>query len=348
MSESVKGYGFRTFVSFYNYCITTKLITSEVIENKNTVEKMTHSCATPNATRLNLSPILQPATLVNLGNTCYLNAVLQILFVLNRIVHFNHWTKPNLDYTAISQENLIKYLAFYKYGHLSTMDKISSCDIKDFISTVGFLDNFFNNGIQQDAHEALLKLLDIFDSGITTVIPNSIGLYNTFFQGALKKSRKCLKCNKSVLFLEPFYDIKIMPDTVTHKAIETGLQETMTSFFCIGCNTFSEHSCSTVIYDPPRVLMVLVNRYTFSSSYSRPRRNKQLMTPEETISLFGCQYALCGVVNHIGASVTSGHYTSHVKVNDCWFHCNDKVIGKVDGPPNRSGDAYLLFYSKIA
>lgn len=55
-------------------------------------------------------------------------------------------------------------------------------------------------------------------------------------------------------------------------------------------------------------------------------------------------YDLVGTVNHYG-TLASGHYTSFVKVDKKWFHCNDAHVSDASEAEALNGNgAYLLFY----
>jgi ubiquitin C-terminal hydrolase len=58
-------------------------------------------------------------------------------------------------------------------------------------------------------------------------------------------------------------------------------------------------------------------------------------------------YRLCAVVNHHGYGMSSGHYTSYIRANDRWFHCDDSRITKVDSETVHSSQAYILLYERI-
>lgn len=65
------------------------------------------------------------------------------------------------------------------------------------------------------------------------------------------------------------------------------------------------------------------------------------------------RYDLYATVNHHG-NMQSGHYTTNIKVDGMWYHCNDANIVKAgmdDGEEavlkNESArGAYLLFYTR--
>ena len=37
-------------------------------------------------------------------------------------------------------------------------------------------------------------------------------------------------------------------------------------------------------------------------------------------------YDLCGIITHIGSSLSSGHYIAEVKYGETWFKCNDAQV----------------------
>ena len=161
----------------------------------------------------------------------------------------------------------MQYLSFYKFIYLCTLDNINETDLSDFICILAQLDNFFFHRTQQDAHEALLKIFSNFDSGISAITPQCSSMYNTYFQGFLKTYRTCTLCKKENLIFEPFYDIEVIPGCVLTKAIENSFKG-IVQVYCTNCDYTCDHLSSSIIYDHPRVLLVLVKRYSLSSSHS--------------------------------------------------------------------------------
>lgn len=77
-------------------------------------------------------------------------------------------------------------------------------------------------------------------------------------------------------------------------------------------------------------------------------RSEVVRTPSQEnspdVTLPSICYDLVGTVNHVG-SLQSGHYSSNVKVDSRWFHCNDAFVGSTEEKIVINSDgAYILFY----
>ena len=92
--------------------------------------------------------------------------------------------------------------------------------------------------------------------------------------------------------------------------------------------------------------MVLVDRYTQSSSYSRSRRGCRAIEMDDILELHGQRYKLSGIVKHLGTSVDSGHYIACVERKGSLYICNDSVVHKIKNFPKQSFDVFLLFFLK--
>ena len=103
-------------------------------------------------------------------------------------------------------------------------------------------------------------------------MPDSDSIFNTYFQGILRTSRTCLNCKSDTLNYETFDHLKVLLQSCIIKAIYNSLKNTR-DCFCNNCSSLRKHLSSSVIYDHPGVLLVLIKRYSVSSSYSRSRRN---------------------------------------------------------------------------
>ena len=154
----------------------------------------------------NYIPLRLPISLTNLGNTCYLSSVLQILFQVNTVVPFDIWINHLLLVDKIQCTNSLPLLAFYKFLYLCklstisdgelALSTISDGELADFVYLLKSINPFFDYKTQRDAQEALILLLDIFsnicnlqlkDNKISTV-PEFV---DSFFSGIYKTSFIC-------------------------------------------------------------------------------------------------------------------------------------------------------------
>ena len=63
---------------------------------------------------------------------------------------------------------------------------------------------------------------------------------------------------------------------------------------------------------------------------------------------FKFPFQLCGFILHHGVSLKGGHYTAYVKRNNQWYHADDANVRAIDETEaiKQSEDGYLLFYTK--
>ena len=346
-SDRVCYYGYYNFLEFFNFCITFVSESQDTQLNNHAdavKDNIKQTCSGSDQLYLKTSTI--PAPLENIGNTCYLNASLQILFMLNKVFNFGHWVSKDIDYSHVSISDLTKYLAFRKFLYLATLRNISRMDLDDFVSIICSIDSFFDLGTQKDAHEAFLKLFGIFDTGTSAVLPNHFSISDTYLQGIYKKIKTCTKCNNTTLSFETFAEIRIFPVGNIDKAIAGTVKDEPVECFCLYCKSNNRHLISRTVHDHPRVLLVLVDRYTQSSSYARHRRNCSILGLKYSLNLHGQNYRLGGIIKHLGASVSSGHYIAYVLKDDNWYSCNDSRVQKIESLPEQCVDSYLLFFIK--
>ena len=352
MSDRACSYGYYNFETFYKFCIAYTADTADhysyktqqVGDVEGASEDIEPIDLGVEQNRLRTSD--KPAPLVNIGNTCYLNAIIQIIFMHNETFNFGYWLSNNIDFSQFSISDSKYYLAFYKFWYLSTFKKISRAELNDFVSLLSDLASFFEIGTQKDAHEALLKLLEIFDTGISVFLPNHVSINDTYFQGIQRNVKTCTNCNNTSLSFDHFFNIKILPMNDLNLALANAFKDNSFESHCLNCNSLCKHIISCTVYDHPRVLLVLVDRYTMSASYARSRRDCRKIKVASTLDLHGQKYKLGGIIMHLGTSVDSGHYIACVQRQGDLYICNDSVVHKVKSIPQQSGDAYLLFFIK--
>jgi len=286
----------------------------------------------------------------NLGNTCYINSVLQC-FIYN--THFQKYCElPEfkkifecIDLTNNEQELFI------------------NCNISNLIDFLLTKKKCFKRFQQNDAHEFLIEFLDILTSEIHGTIDSTetIDSWKRFlnqnnnspfvkeYHGQTKLSVCCCNCKNSSNTFEEFNTINLnIPLTgseVTTLFIDYLRSETITDpnnlYYCEKCKSeqVSERKISLSIL--PNVLIITLKRYTETGTkiLSDVKYDQELyVRVNKTIR----KYSLTGIVHHFG-NLYDGHYTSSVKVNGKWYCVDDSSISEKHTKDDSS--AYILFYS---
>ena len=297
----------------------------------------------------NYIPLRLPISLTNLGNTCYLNSVLQILFQVNTVVPFDIWINHLLLVDKIQCTNSLPLLAFYKFLYLCKLSTISEGELADFVYLLKSINPFFDYKTQRDAHEALILLLDIFsnicnlplkDNKISTV-PEFV---DSFFSGIYKTSFICQLCQETNIYYEPFHHITVQPNTDIFSYLAKDFRENK-NLTCGKCTTQSCQSLCTSYQETPNILLIQINRFSVSNLHGRPRKNNHPFGIYENIKVGLINYTLLGLIEHHGVFIDSGHYVSYIRQSNKWYHCDDKHITETN-LLTLSNNVYLMFYAK--
>ena len=92
----------------------------------------------------------------------------------------------------------------------------------------------------------------------------------------------------------------------------------------------------------PSVLILQLKRFQLTEwGYIK---NQALVKVPRCFKVKGHDYNVIGIVNHVGSTMNSGHYTADIKVAN-WKHCNDRRIMNMRTVEN-SREAYLVFSLK--
>lgn len=188
--------------------------------------------------------IPKPIGLVNLGNTCYFNSIMQVLLnePLLGILLEERNSSTDTTYTMYdptSEEDIelkiptcdfaVKSLVdLYKTYSVSQQSTTSSQPIapSKLISCIRQKTNRFQRLVQEDSHELLRSLIDIVRSDeirrqrtaistysgnklCSTKKANCFTIIDMIFGGYFLSSVQCQKCKFKSQHLEPFYDLSL-------------------------------------------------------------------------------------------------------------------------------------------
>ena len=207
---------------------------------------------------------------------------------------------------------------------------------------------FFNLSVQRDAFEAIQLILDLFDHVFTLPTLHDLTqvgsmFSNFFFAGICKEVFVCGSCNHNNMSFVTFKHYTVSPHDNISILFQKNNKKNM-QYTCNGCQTQNMQVVTCSLHDYPKILLLLVNRFSTSSLYHRNRKNKAPMHIYENIRFGLVDYRLIALIEHHGVDSQSGHYTCYIRGhNDMWYHCNDSVVGRRD-LAGTSENAYLLFF----
>ncbi len=284
-----------------------------------------------------------PTGLRNLGNSCYLNAILQCIFKCETVTKFLRWSKN------ARSDMLIQSM----FGIMEDNKEIAEFhDI--LITTEVFFDQL---GVQQDAHEALLYLLNILhlrtkvdqreELGLSQELSQSSQMVTSAvtstFHGSFKVSSECSQCQKRSTCIETFQEISIECAREVGSGMKNSLVENVQKL-CQSCSRNVSHCITKTIWQQPRITIVRINRFK-QTSRGRVTKNHSPVCAGEHLHFDGFKANLIGIVSHKGSSSSSGHYVSYVSIDSEWYRCSDEQIARARFSEfSDSIESYILFY----
>ena len=266
----------------------------------------------------------------NLGNTCYLNSVLQC-FINDPLFHENLKEKQSHELYPILKKII------NKIDLTDNEDKIMfKYNLNDLVSFI-HLKTGMQRFIQQDAHEFLVTFLDL-------LLEINIEFKNTYY-GETINVITCKCCGKHKKIFETFntLNLPIVSDKLTENFsnyLKTTEQKDPKNLYqCDHCKTHTISEQRIYLNKLPKRFIIVLKKYNESRKIkiNYPRT----LNIKETYTSIVKKYTLCSVISHLGDH-TSGHYNCLVKINNDFYFMDDDVILLDEDP---KCEAYLLIYS---
>ncbi|XP_016941445.4 ubiquitin carboxyl-terminal hydrolase 8 isoform X1 [Drosophila suzukii] len=323
--------------------------------------------------------------LKNLGNTCYMNSILQCLSNTPQLTEYcisdkykNNISRSNKTNGQVIEEvaALIKELWNGQYKCVAS---------RDLRYVVGQYQKIFRGVDQQDSHEFLTILMDWLHSDLQTLhvsrqremISASEKAWLEFtkakesmilhlFYGQMKSTVKCVACHKESATYESFSNLSL---ELPPNSNVCQLNQCMDMYFsgerihgwnCPSCKTKRDAIKKLDISKLPPVLVVHLKRFYADPSNSGAYMKKQnyLRFPLENLDMNPYiaraesravtpkTYQLYAVSNHYG-TMEGGHYTAFCKSANYgkWFKFDDQIVSALDSSNVVSSAAYILFYT---
>lgn len=244
----------------------------------------------------------------NLGNNCYINAIIQAFRYLDPI--------SKKLFTVYANDPLIDSFT----NMLFNVDSANqSGDLKKLLRQLQLI------GIdpyrQGDAHEFYLTMMDKLESYVKA--------------GEMVSTLRC-KCGYTLKNTESFSSISINGDVV--EGIRKYQEAETVEAVCESCGRVGLEKQLTVC--PSDLCVVHLKRFTESE-----KLYYEVSLPKNLV-VGGKKFQLSAVCNHHG-NIYGGHYTTCALTKRGWYMFNDERAKKIDGLPEKSDLPYILFYTTL-
>ncbi|KAG9412021.1 Ubiquitin carboxyl-terminal hydrolase 36 [Aphanomyces cochlioides] len=297
--------------------------------------------------------------LMNLGNTCYLNSVLQCLayspafaqYLVSRPASATSKTQQGFH----AERSMTRLLAQI---HSPTTPRV--IQPREIVMSLKQIAKGFRIGRQEDSHEFFRHLMEAMHKSTAKQKTNDTStLVHAVFGGTLRSHVRCPKCKFISERIEPFLDLSLevssgissVPAALGHfTAVET--LDAENAWKCGGCSQRTRASKGLNVHDVPNALVLHLKR--FDGFYGKLKKHIEFA---ETLNLnqgkiltkpiADASYSLTAVLVHAGASPDCGHYYAFVKSPaGTWHEMNDETVRVVNINTVLQQRAYMLFYTR--
>ncbi|CAH1980782.1 unnamed protein product [Acanthoscelides obtectus] len=301
----------------------------------------------------------------NLGNTCYMNSVLQALFMTktfrNEVLLYNKDMLP-----LFSKLQLLFALLQY-----SKKFSLSPNDILNLSRPPGFLP-----GHQHDSSEFLGYLLDTLHeqeknlggngeeeavegaAALVAICPPTV--VQQSFGGRTITVSRCADCGTKSERADHFRELQLaFPNHDENQSVQTLLDYYLqpeklsgeNQYRCDVCGRLTDGERVTRMVEAPSRLILTLKHFRYDPTSHQRTKLLQAVKLDREVRLGLHQYELYAAVVHCGSSVDSGHYYTFAKDGADWYKFNDCSVSRTTAenlcrlkPPETP---YILFYSRV-
>jgi ubiquitin C-terminal hydrolase len=233
---------------------------------------------------------------------------------------------------SFNQQDCLEGLTFILNNFHETLSKHNkNNDYKLILENVRYNKYIFNDCVKQ------------FEYDITK--DHSL-LFNIFYSYYLNQI-KCKNCNNVNNKIEQYKEICLnlhedkMNNNLDKMLNNYFTEEILDGYRCDKCNKKDSFK-KCILLNTPKYLVIQLKRFQYSMKTNNFIKisnevnyplfldmNKYCLKDNINTNIDNNIYELTNIINHLGNSLDSGHYTSHHKINDKWFYADDDDIIKI-------------------
>ncbi|XP_024359797.1 ubiquitin carboxyl-terminal hydrolase 23 isoform X2 [Physcomitrium patens] len=315
--------------------------------------------------------------LSNLGNTCFLNSVLQCLTYTPPLAAY----LETGQHTTICQEGgFCAMCALQEHIRQALASPGGVISPTYIVKNLRCISKSFRPWRQEDAHEYMRYLIESLDNSCTSAgrgergvrgagaqssssssssSPQHPSLIQQMFGGQLRSQVKCTVCSTCSNTYDPLLDLSleiVRADSLTKALNRFTAVEALEGDNQYHCATCKQKVCALkqfTIDKSPIVLTIQFKRFSASGSSSGGKIDKKIdfgrtlamrpyiSNPEDS----DANYSLYAVLVHAGWSTHSGHYYCFVRTSGgLWHNLDDSRVRQVSEKTVLEQKAYILFY----
>ncbi|NXC00325.1 UBP42 hydrolase, partial [Orthonyx spaldingii] len=302
------------------------------------------------------------AGLLNLGNTCYINVILQCLT----------YTPPLANYLlshehsqSCQQQGFCMMCTMEAHIRKVLCSSASAILPGAVLRDLKFIGEEFEYGRQENAYDFLCCTLSAMHRACLSGHPDldissqETTIVHQIFGGFMKSRVTCLSCQAVVdsykAFLDVSLDIRVRASSLT-----TVLEDCVTPkqldqkecFRCSKCKKKAAASKRLTVHRAPRILTLCLER---ADQCSGIKISKFVEYPEfldlrpymSDTAGEPLLYSLYALVVHSGDTCLDGHFFCYTKAsNGLWYKMDDESVDSCDIHTVLGQQAYLLFYAR--